>query len=132
MAVARVVLDSGALSALAEKDGLVRSILKEALANDVAAVVPSVVLAESTTGTNRDAPTNAVLKGIAVVAITEAVARQAGALRYKLRLARAGTIDALIVAAADEVAGSVVLTRDVRDLRRLAAVRGRTKVQPLR
>lgn len=124
----RLILDSGALSALASRQKPVRALIERVLLAGGDLVVPSVVVAESTVGDGRDASINVVLKAIGVDALDEPTARAAGRLRAKRRLARGGTIDAIVIATADDVPGSSVLTGDPDDLRPLASEQGRTTV----
>jgi predicted nucleic acid-binding protein len=91
-----------------------------------------VVIAESTTGdAARDARVDRVLNVLDIVPADEGIARRAGALRHATRARRGGTIDAIVVATADRVTGSLVLTGDAGDLRHLAAVGGTTLVVSL-
>lgn len=115
-----LVLDSGGVSRLAARD-------REAAALMIAlrrrglwpAVVPTVVLAESLTGSaGRDATTNRFLKTCDLrEAVPERVARRAAELRTTAR--KGSAVDALVVAIAEP--GSTVLTSDGDDLRSLAA-----------
>ena len=62
MAHRRVVLDSGALSALAKDQQQIRGALEKALSAGARMVVPTAVIAESTTGDfRRDAATNHII-----------------------------------------------------------------------
>ncbi len=129
MATNRIVLDSGALTALAEHVESIRVVLRKAVNAKADVVVPAAVVAESTTGhAGRDAKVNRVLKAASIVSIDERIARAAGKLRHAKRRRHAGTIDAIVVACADELVGSVILTSDRNDLAPLAAERGRTAV----
>jgi predicted nucleic acid-binding protein len=129
VATNRIVLDSGALSTLAEKGRPLRLILREALAKDAEVVVPAVVVAESTSGdSGRDAHVNRVLKATRIISVDERIGRAAGSLRHALRRRHAGTIDAIVVACADDVVGSLIVTSDLADLGPLAAERGRSRV----
>jgi rRNA-processing protein FCF1 len=59
----RIVLDSGALSALAEESRAFRTALEEALRMRAEVFVPTAVIAEATTGDHRrDANVNRALK----------------------------------------------------------------------
>jgi predicted nucleic acid-binding protein len=114
-----LILDSGALSRLAERRtaavALQRALRRAGLWPPL---VPSVVLVECLTGTNRDASTNRFLKACDVVAtVPESLARRAGTLRHRAR--RGSAVDALLVATAQP--GDVVLTSDDDDLVALAA-----------
>lgn len=118
--MARLVLDSGALIALAANAPRARRILADALLQDRQVVLPAVVIAETTRGTARDAGINRIVKlAKRIVPIDEPAARLAGRL-----LARAGgnaTIDALVVAVAIEGREeTIILTADLADLTRLA------------
>lgn len=78
-------------------------------------VVPAPVVIESVTGSGpRDATTNRVLSVCEIVALTEAPARRAGALRHAAR--RGSAVDAAVVAIAEMLGGGVVLTGDRADL----------------
>ncbi len=124
-----LVLDSGALSYFAERREAIRAAFRCALSDDVAIVVPTAVIAEATTGDHRrDANVNRELKKATIVALDERIARSAAGLRYLHRRTGAGTIDAIVVATADAVPGTRVLTGDPSDLRLLASLKGVTKV----
>jgi predicted nucleic acid-binding protein len=122
-----IVLDSGALSALAEGDEEVREAIREALRAESSIVVPTVVIAESTTGHGvRDAKVNRIVNAVTVVELTEHIARAAASLR--VRVPGSGVVDAVVVATADQFAGAAVFTGDARDLKALSLVRGRTRI----
>ena len=126
----RVVLDSGAVSALSRNDERIRLALTGAIRSGARVTVPTAVIAESTTGDpRRDAATNRVLKLATPVSLDERLARKSAAIRHAMRARRSGTIDAIVVATADHVAGSVILTTDPHDLLPLAAVTGRSSVK---
>jgi predicted nucleic acid-binding protein len=116
----RVVLDSGAVIALAAGKPRARAKLEEALGRRAAVVIPAVVLAESTRGGPRDAPVNRLVKGVEeVTAATEATSRLAGRLLGST--GRDDTVDALVVAEAATSGPTVILTADAKDLSALAA-----------
>lgn len=132
MAANPVVLDSGALTALARKEKRLRNAIRKALNAGARFVVPTVVVAESTTGHGtRDATINRILKGAAIVDCDLAIARSAAALRYRVG-SHAGTIDAIVVSTADRMPGAVILTGDGSDVKPLAMVHGITGVLDLR
>ena len=81
--------------------------------------MPTIVLAESTTGVARtDVNINRLLKSCEVEpVVAEATARRAGDLRAQAR--RGSAVDALLVALAEP--GGTVLTGDSADLEALAA-----------
>jgi predicted nucleic acid-binding protein len=125
-----LVLDSGALTALASGAQDARAALTRSLAEGRDVVIPAVVLAESTTGYGpRDAPVNRVVNAVdEVVSIDEPVARLGGALRYES--ACDATVDALVVAIALAAeAPAVILTGDAAHLERLSAGKSRIRVQ---
>jgi rRNA-processing protein FCF1 len=123
MAGNRIVLDSGAVSALANGEEAIRVALAKALTRRVNIVIPTVVVVESTTTSGpRDAAVNRALKLGSFVDCDIELARAAAALRY-LDGAKTGAIDAIVIATADKSPGSIVLTGDAGDLRRLAQVR---------
>jgi predicted nucleic acid-binding protein len=123
----RIILDSGAVSALAAEKGRIRVVLRKAIGAGAVMYVPAAVITETTTGNGvRDAQTNRVLKTCVVLPLDEVLARAAGTLRY--RHPKRGAIDAMVVASADALPGTVVITSDAGDLRPIAAERARTTV----
>jgi hypothetical protein len=115
-----LLLDSGGLSFLATRNqdsiATIRVLIRDGLWPPV---VPSVVLAEATTGRQRDdANVHRLLQTCDVVEeLPETLARRAGELRYKAR--RGSAVDAIVVAAAEPE--GTVLTGDVADLAALAS-----------
>jgi predicted nucleic acid-binding protein len=71
---------------------------------------------------------NRALKMMLLMPLDEGLARDAGRLRHATRSRRGGTIDAIVVATADRVPGSRLLTGDTNDVRHLAAVASKTIV----
>ena len=128
MAGNRIVLDSGAITALANGEEAIRFATARALKQRIPIIIPTVVVAESTTtGRPQDSAVNRALTVGAVVDCDLTIARAAAAIRYRDG-AQTGVIDAIVVATADQIPGSVILTGDVGDLRRLAGVRGISRV----
>lgn len=123
-----LIVDSGGLSYLATRNqdaaATIRVFLRDGLWPPV---VPSVVLAESITGRQRnDANVNRLLKTCDVVEeLPEALARRAGELRFRAR--RGSAVDSILVATA-EPAGTV-LTGDDEDLSALASHADRVTIQ---
>lgn len=115
----RLILDAGAVIALARGEPRARAFLARALELGAPVEVPVVVVAETLRGSRRDAPVHRVLKAVgSVPEAREAHGRRAGRL---LGAARSDeTIDALVVAQAVEAGGAQVLTVDPSDLERLA------------
>ncbi len=126
MATNRILLDSGPLTTLAHDREALRAVVRKALAGDATIVVPTIVIAESTTGGQRDANVNRLLANIDVLDLTERIARDAAKLRARVR--DASVADAVVIATADRVPGTTVLTADLHDLRALAAITNRTNV----
>jgi predicted nucleic acid-binding protein len=126
VATNRFLLDSGALTALAEDDKRLRLFLETAVIDDIDIAVPTIVIAESTTGGQRDAKVNRVLARCDIIDLTEPIARDAARLRTALR--GAGLADAIIIATADRERGTTVLTSDPTDLRALAVIANRSAV----
>jgi hypothetical protein len=123
-----IVLDARALTALAGSNKRLRIASLKALRDGARVIVPTVVVAESTTdGGGRDVNVNRLLKTLLVADCDMATARSAAALRFLAR-AGPGTIDAIVVATADRMPGSIVLTGDPTDLSTLASVRRRSRV----
>jgi predicted nucleic acid-binding protein len=115
-----LVLDSGAVVALAADDPAARAVLTVAVRRGVPVLVPAVVVTETVRGTPRDAPVNHVLAAVGeIVAADERLARAAGGLLGSTG-SNAGAVDALVVATAASSGGAVILTGDPRDLGRLA------------
>lgn len=115
-----LILDSGAVLALARADVRARSFVQRARELGADVVIPVVVVGETTRGSGpRDAALNRVLKAVgAIPAASEVTGRLAGTL-----LAAAGsdqTVDAFVVAEAVLRQGAQVLTGDPDDLGRLA------------
>lgn len=119
--MARVlILDSEAVSALAEKRKGMAERLAAAQEADHRVVIPTVVLAEVGIGSPTDAAIWHVLGRIPTVDLPQGVAMRAGALRARAdsvrRKKRDLTVDAIVAATAVELAPSVVITADKRDL----------------
>lgn len=115
-----LVLDSGGVSRLARRDQQTAALIIALRRRGLwPAIVPTVVLAESLTGSaQRDANTNRLLKACDLrPSVSERVARRAAELRTKAR--KGSAVDALVVALAEP--GSTVLTSDGDDLAALAA-----------
>jgi predicted nucleic acid-binding protein len=119
--VARVlILDSEAVSALAEQRNGMAERLAAAQQADHRVLVPAVVLAEVATGAPSDAAIWHVLGKLPTIDLPQGVAMRAGALRTRAervrRKKRDLTVDAIVAAIAVELAPSVVLTADKPDL----------------
>ncbi len=126
----RLILDSGAVIALARGDQRARAFVARAVELGVPVEIPVVVVAETVRGGPRDAPVNRVLKAVdAVPGATETIGRTAGRLLGEAR--SAATIDALVVAQAVATGGGHILTCDPDDLGPLADRHPEVLVQPL-
>lgn len=125
----RLILDSGAVLALARREPRARAVLESAWEAGIVVSMPAVVVAETIRGTPRDAPVNQVIKTVAEVdVVDERRGRIAGAL---LRAARSSsTVDALVVSMG--VGQScVIMTGDPDDLTALAADHPEIVIQPV-
>lgn len=126
----RLILDSGAVIALARGDQKARAFLARAMELGARVEVPVAVVAETVRGGPRDAPVNRVLKAVgAVPEMREVHGRTAGRLLGTAR--SASTVDALVVAHAVEAGGAQILTGDRDDLERLAAPHPEVWIQAL-
>lgn len=115
-----LILDSGGVSFLAKRNqDAVATIRALVRAGAWPPLVPSVVLAESTTGRQRnDAAVNRLLKACDVREdLPASLARRAGELRHLAQ--RGSAVDAVVVAVAEP--RGVVLTGDIEDLGALAS-----------
>ena len=126
----RLILDSGAVIALARDDPRARAVLTAAWKIGADVSIPAIVLADTVRGSGEDAPVNRVVKAVGqVLPVDEPVGRTAGSL-----LAASGTnaaVDAVVVASAMAVGGAVVLTGDPDDLGPLAAGHPQVVIRPL-
>lgn len=118
-----VILDSEAVSALAEQRKGMAERLAAAQQADHRVLLPTVVLAEVATGAPGDAAVWHVLGRIPTLDLPQGVAMRAGALRARAEKVRRKkpdlTVDAIVAATAVELAPSVVLTGDPSDLQLL-------------
>ena len=114
-----LVLDSGAVTYLSRRTETVAASIRVLVRDGLwPPVVPTVVLVESLTGRPADANANRLLKTCDVIEeLPDDVARRAAELRYRAR--RGSAVDAILVASAEP--GGTVLSRDVADLKALAA-----------
>lgn len=121
----RLVLDSGAVTALTGRSHQSRAWLELIVEHRGPVVVPAAVLVECTSGhAGRDAEVNRVLKrilpGRSPAPVDAATARRAGALRFAAH--HDDGIDALVAAEATGVERTcVLLTSDPDDLRALTS-----------
>jgi predicted nucleic acid-binding protein len=115
-----LVLDSGAVIALARGDVRVSGFISLAIDEGAKVFVPAVAVAETVRGRGpRDAAVNRVVAATdSVLTTDEASARTAGELLGATR--SRSTIDALVVATAIHAGGARILTSDEQDFRRLS------------
>lgn len=126
----RLILDSGAVIALARGDVRARAFLARAVELKALVEVPVVVVAETVRGGPRDAAVNRVLKAVGTIPdAREMHGRIAGGLLGAAR--STATIDALVVAHAVAAGGAHILTGDREDLERLAAPHARVRIHPV-
>lgn len=131
-----VVLDTGALFALAARDQHAAFLRRGLLRLRAPVLVPLVVLPECVRRRgSRDAPLERALRVAAILPLTESAARRAGALLATTGARRGGaalTIDAMVVATAAELPECVLLTGDPGDVGRLAADLPHVEVRDVR
>jgi hypothetical protein len=123
-----LILDSGGLSRLSQRTQRAAALIAALQAANLwPPVVPTMILAESTTGAARtDANINRLLKSCDLDPIVaERTARRAGYLRARAR--KGSAVDALLVALAEP--GGTVLTGDPDDLEALAAHADRVAIE---
>jgi len=126
----RLILDSGAVIALARGEHRARAFVARALELAASVEIPVAVVAETVRGGPRDAPVHRVLKSVGVIPEAREVhGRIAGRLLGAARSVH--TVDALVVAQAVEAGGAQILTGDSSDFGRLAATHPEVRVHPL-
>jgi predicted nucleic acid-binding protein len=97
------------------------------MASGTEVLVPAPVIYEALTGNvERNARIGRVLNACRVVPLDKLLARSAGALRSPRP--RSGAVNAMVMACADAVPFSIVITGDPGEMLYLAAQRGRTIV----
>ena len=125
-----LVLDSGAVTRLAERSGQAAALISALRAEGLwPPVVPSVVLIECLTGDGpRDAAQHRFLRTCDIAeTVPRALARRAAWLRAR---ARAGSaVDALVTAVAEP--GGTVITGDFADLQALAEHASDVAIEPI-
>ncbi len=123
MAETRLILDSGAVSAIAERDVRALAWAKRATERGMVIGVPAPVFAETSTAHGL-APNihRAVRPNDTVLTTTLEIAVDAGVMRYRTRKAHA-TVDAIVVATAARYPGSIILTSDPDDITAFALER---------
>jgi hypothetical protein len=131
-----LILDSEAVNALARPSDRrvlferARAILSVAHERRALVRVPAPVLAELYRGSRLDAPLNLLFKsrGLVVCDLTPQIARTAGGLLAKAKLASPHAIDAFVVATALTFERAVIATGDPDDIKVLAARHRRISV----
>jgi hypothetical protein len=125
-----LVLDSGAVTHLAERSGRAAAMIAALRAEGLwPPVVPSVVLVECLTGEGpRDATQNRFLRTCDVTdTVALSLARRAAWLRARARTGSA--VDAIVTVVAEP--GGTVLTGDIADLRALASFATDVTIEPI-
>jgi predicted nucleic acid-binding protein len=122
-----ILLDSEALSALARGERRMQAWAVVARRTDSALFASTVVLAEATDGTARDAGVRRAAKTLRLLPVTDAIGYLAGGLRAAAgrsrRKPRDLTVDAIVAATALSLPGrAVVLTADPEDIALLLAM----------
>jgi predicted nucleic acid-binding protein len=133
-----LLLDSGAISAMATGDPVARAVVARARREGRRVAIPAAVLAEVVTGRASDAPIDRVIKAVdETIELSATRARQAGVLRDKAHHTRArdrderppSVVDATLVAEAVAAGAAVILTSDLEDMERLRDAAGVTSSQ---
>jgi predicted nucleic acid-binding protein len=115
-----VALDSGVLIALAKGDRDAEAAIKLINATGARLIIPVPVLAETLRGSNSDAAVNRMIRAVDdVVLTTEVAARSAGARLAAVKASPPPTVDALIVATAEDHRATKIMTCDPDDIGRL-------------
>lgn len=134
-----LVLDTRAVEVIANRSAdpaasrRMLSMLTSAARMGVPVRIPCAVLAEAYRGTSADAAIDWVLgQGLRPITTGQAIARVAGALRYRDRLDSCHIVDAIVVATAIRLGGGIIATGDPGDLKSLARDHLNVKVEPLR
>ena len=113
-----LVLDSGALI-LSERDPLIDALLKKWASEGASIIIPAIALTEATRGGPRDATINRIVHAVELVAsIDEPIARSSG--RKLARRKNAGTVDAVIMASAEQHQATDIATTDPTDMKALS------------
>ena len=121
MADRRLILDSGALSALALGDERTLAWLYRSIEEQIAFGVPAPVVAETFTGGATDARLHRVISSPSFgLDTTYDVGRAAARVRFRAKQPDK-TIDALVIATAAQFPRSIVLTSDPDDLSLLSS-----------
>ncbi|MEA2664858.1 MAG: hypothetical protein QOI11_1802 [Candidatus Eremiobacteraeota bacterium] len=116
MARSRLILDSGAVSAISEGDARALTWAKRATERGMLIGVPAPVFAETSTAHGLAATIHrAVRPKDTVLSTTLDIAVEAGVMRYRTRKTHA-TVDAIVVATAARYPGSIILTSDLKDI----------------
>jgi len=114
-ATRRLILDAGAILALARGDPRARAALARALHEGYVVVIPTPVLAQVHRGGRDRARIDRVVKAVdALLPTAEQVARRAGELQAKT--STSDVVDAIVAAEALASAPALILTTDRADL----------------
>lgn len=115
-----VALDSGVLIAMAKGDRDAEAAIRIINASGARLIIPVPVLAETLRGSGSDAAINRIIRAVdGVVLTTEVAARNAGTRLATVRTSPPPTVDALIVATAEENRATKIMTCDPDDVGRL-------------
>lgn len=111
-------LDSGVLIGWGNSDRVAEAAIQSAQKRGAYIIIPAPVLAESLRGTPRtDARINQLIKAVnAVVSTSGSAAREAGTRLASVTTTPPPTVDALIVATAEESGARAIITYDPGDI----------------
>jgi predicted nucleic acid-binding protein len=117
----RLILDSGALSALAAGDERTLAWLYRSIEEQMSLGIPAPVVAETFTGGASDARLHRVISSPSfILDTTYDIGRAAARVRFRSKQPDK-TIDAIVIATAAQFPRSIVLTSDPDDLRLLSS-----------
>ena len=115
-----VILDSEALSQLANQSSRIVERIEAARRLDYRVIIPGVVVAEVMNGTTKDALIWRVLKRVPVEPTDTKIAATAGSLRYRAESTRHKkrdlTVDSIVAATALKFEPAVIVTADKADM----------------
>jgi len=123
--IERIILDSGALGALAQGDPRMRAVMARSVRTGSFFEIPTVVIAECLRDqTQNDVRYHRILRELggihrATVPLDHRIAKAAGLLLHKANLR--ATIDAIVVATAERHECATIITGDKDDISYLAA-----------
>lgn len=124
-----MILDSGAVLAVARGDDRVAAAIRVAQTQGADIIVPPIVVAQTIRAGPRDAPIHRLLRVVQIPFVGVRLARVAGELLGKSGLRDAA--DALVMAEALRNTPAILLTSDPDDMSQLAMGRADIRIVPV-